>query len=185
MIPCYVCGKDASTGWVQGFVPAPDSQKLALCAEHNTFDNRQLVGRAWRELNERGISAMTSVAKYKAAPILQVVSVHFTGGGMLSFTCTACTPTDRGTLRIDQADGTHTFIPMQHIREYALRPYAANAFAGAPAEPGRLSQPGSLAELLPPEEGDILAIKDASPPEQTEQSEEHVPEEGTVPVSRQ
>ena len=123
MIPCHICGKDASTGWTKGFIPAPDSQKLALCPEHDTARNRVIVSRTWRSLNEREISAMTSVAKHKASPVLQVVSVHFTGGGMLSFTCTACAPTAQGTLRIDDADGKQTFVPMQHIREYTVRPF--------------------------------------------------------------
>ena len=92
MIPCHICGKDASTGWTKGFIPAPDSQKMALCAEHDTPKNRLLVSRAWRDVNAREIAAVTSVARHKASPALHVVSVHFTGGGMLSFTCTACTP---------------------------------------------------------------------------------------------
>ena len=187
MIPCYVCGKDASTGWVQGFVPAPDSQKLALCAEHNTFENRLLVGRAWREMNEREIASMTSVARHKAAPSLQVASVHFTGGGMLSFTCTACGPTGQGTLRIDQADGTHTFIPLQHIREYAIRPYAA----GAPEEKPGIDRRGSFAELLPPAEGNAPDVEGASAPEheQAERNEGETPEkdsaQNTVAVPEQ
>ena len=124
MIPCHICGKDASTGWTRGFIPAPDSQKLALCAEHDTAQNRLIVSRLWRDLNQQEIAAATLVARHKAAPILQVVSVHFTGGGMLPFTCTACTPTGQGTLRIDDANGKQTYIPMQHIREYTVRPHA-------------------------------------------------------------
>lgn len=127
MIPCHICGKDASTGWIKGFIPAPDSQKLALCAEHDTVQNRVLVSRAWRNLTEREVFAMTSLARHKAAPALYVVSVHFTGGGMLSFTCTACAPTAQGTLRIDDADGNQTYIPMQHVREYTVRPHTQPA----------------------------------------------------------
>ena len=124
MIPCHICGKDASTGWIKGFIPAPDSQKMALCAEHDNAKNRTQVIRAWRALHERDIVSMTTAARHKAAAALQVASVHFTGGGMLSFICTACTPTDTGTLRIDDADGNNTFIPLQHVREYTLRPCA-------------------------------------------------------------
>ena len=133
MIPCHICGKDASTGWTRGFIPAPDSQKLALCAEHDTPQNRLIVSRLWRDLNTQEIAAATAVARHKAAPILQVVSVHFAGGGMLSFTCTACAPTGQGTLRIDDADGKQTYIPMQHIREYVVRPHTEPA-----EEPSRL-----------------------------------------------
>jgi hypothetical protein len=124
MIPCHICEKDASTGWNIGFIPAPDSQKLALCPEHDTHHNRLIVSKAWHALHEREISIMTSVAKHKASPGLQVVSIHFTGGGMISFVCTACFPTDHGTLRIDDPDGKQTYIPILHIREYAVRPYA-------------------------------------------------------------
>jgi hypothetical protein len=123
MIPCYICKKDASAGWTTGFAPAPDSQKLALCAEHDTPENRRKVEAAWRELQEKDLAAYAQVTRQKAAPHIQVASVRFAGGGMLSFTCTSAEPTPQGTLRIEQADGSQTFIPMQHIINYALRPF--------------------------------------------------------------
>ena len=124
MIPCYICGKDASTVWTKGFAPAPDSQKMALCAEHNTPENRVKVIRAWHKLLEQDVIARTEVAQFKAdAPSLKTANVHFTGGGMLSFVCTECAPTPQGTLRIQTPDGGQTFVPMQHIREYTVLPY--------------------------------------------------------------
>ncbi|MDR0338677.1 MAG: hypothetical protein LBH65_00190 [Desulfovibrio sp.] len=105
MIPCHVCGKDASTGWTKGFAPAPDSQKLALCAEHNTKENRLAVVKAWQALFLRNIAVMTDIAQRKQAPSLHVATIHFSGGGMLSFTCTSCVPTPQGTLRITSPDG--------------------------------------------------------------------------------
>lgn len=123
MIPCYVCTKDASTGWTVGFSPAPDSQKLALCAAHDTPENREYLKQAWEKLQQKELSAFALLSRQKASPVVQVATVHFSGGGMLSFTCTAVTPTEQGTLRIEQLDGTQTFIPMQHIREYSLHPY--------------------------------------------------------------
>ena len=123
MIPCFICGNDASTGWTQGFAPSPDSQKLALCAEHDNPQNRVLAEQAWLKKQKADLAAFTLVARQKASPAVQLASVHFTGGGMLSFTCIDAVPTPQGTLRIEQLDGTQTFIPMQHIREYALRPY--------------------------------------------------------------
>lgn len=141
MIPCYVCGKDASTGWTKGFVPAPDSQKLALCPEHNTPDNRLAVVNAWHTLLEREAAIMTGIAEFRAAaPSLQTATVHFTGGGMLSFTCLSCSPTEQGTLCIESPDGARNFIPMQHIREYSVRPYAADTAGEAPGEAARAEQ---------------------------------------------
>ena len=132
MIPCYICKKDASTGWTLGFVPAPDSQKLALCSLHDTPENRLSVSEAWKALREADISSFSQVSKQKAAPTERMLVVHFSGGGMLSFNCTAAVPTDQGTLRIDQLDGTQTFSPTQHIREYSTHP---SAFSDRPLLP--------------------------------------------------
>lgn len=124
MIPCYVCGKDASTGWTKGFVPARDSQKFALCAEHNTPENRLGVAKAWDAMLVRDMAVMADVLAFKAAvPSLQTATVHFTGGGMLTFTCLSCSPTEQGTLCLETAPGARSYIPMQHIREYSIRPY--------------------------------------------------------------
>ncbi len=123
MIPCHICGTDASTGWITGFVPAPDSQKLALCAGHDTPENRAIVSKVWEERQRSEIAAVSDIARHKAAPDeANLVTVHFSGGGMLSFTCTSCAPTEQGTLRIEETDGTQTFVPMQHVREYTVRP---------------------------------------------------------------
>lgn len=126
MIFCYICNKDASAGWATGFIPAPDSQKLALCPEHDTPVNRKLVEMAWNKLLERDLAAFSKVSMQKAAPATLVATVHFTGGGMLSFTCTSIKPTPHGTLQIDLLDGSRTFLPMQHVREYSARPHSAS-----------------------------------------------------------
>jgi len=128
MLPCFICGKDASTGWIEGFVPSPDSQKLALCPKHDNASNRLAVADAWREMIRQSIAGQLAVAKHKVNPIVQTACVRFTAGGMLSFLCTACMPTEQGTLRIDHPDGERTFIPMQQVREYSLRPYVPEEF---------------------------------------------------------
>lgn len=122
MLPCFVCGNDASTGWIKGFAPSPDSQKLALCAEHNTAANRLAVANAWKEALRKDIAGQIAVAGHKMRPCIQTATVRFMAGGLLSFLCTACAPTEQGTLRIDHPDGERTFIPLQHIRAYSLRP---------------------------------------------------------------
>ncbi|MDL2290604.1 hypothetical protein LJC09_00665 [Desulfovibrio sp. OttesenSCG-928-F20] len=141
MIPCHICGKDAATTWVKGFTPAPDSQKMALCAEHNTAQNRQAVAVAWQDRLRGDIEIVTDMARKKAAPGQQLLSVHFSGGGLLSFTCTDCRATENGSLRIEAEDGSLTFIPLLHVREYVLRPLtgdseqAAVSAASEPAPP--------------------------------------------------
>jgi hypothetical protein len=117
MIPCYICGKDASTGWIKGFTPAPDSQKLALCAEHDNGKNRLDVVSAWQTMIIENLAAGMSMARQKISPLLRTANIRFTGGGMLSFLCTACFPTEQGTLRLEGPDGSQTYIPLQHVRE--------------------------------------------------------------------
>ncbi|MDR1685879.1 MAG: hypothetical protein LBR82_05470 [Desulfovibrio sp.] len=121
MIPCRICGRDASTGRVRGFAPAPDSQKIALCPEHDTAANREAMEREWRQLLEKETALALSLAGHKAAPRVYAVTVRFTGGGTLSFTCLSCAPTLQDTLRIEEPDGSLTFIPLRHIRDYTVR----------------------------------------------------------------
>lgn len=170
MIPCHFCGKDASTGWTKGFVPAPDSQKLALCAEHNTPENRLCVAKAWHALLTRDLAVMTDVLAFKAAvPSLQAATVHFTGGGMLSFTCLSCAPTEQGTLCLESPLGVRNYIPLQHIREYSVRPYfpekdeqeTTNAPRSAQAAPP--SFPASLVHPVTPDDKRQAPLSSSSP----------------------
>lgn len=127
MIPCYICGRDASAGWTAGFAPAPDSQKLALCALHDSPERRREVEEDWQKRQIRDLAVYSQVATQKAAPVKMLVTVNFSGGGMLTFTCSAVSPTEYGTLRIEQLDGTLTFLPLQHVKEYSVRPYIPEA----------------------------------------------------------
>ncbi len=122
MIPCRVCEKDASTGWVKGFTPAPDSQKMALCKNHDTPENRALVTKAWHEAQVRALARTASVAAHKAGDMPMMVQVRFAAGGMLTFTCRACFPTEHKSLCLESLDGSRTYIPLEHIREYVVRP---------------------------------------------------------------
>jgi hypothetical protein len=126
MIPCHVCGQDASTGWIVGLPPAPDSQKLALCSRHDTPKNRSLLERTWSDLLTRAIAAEESVIRHKASPpARKVITVRFTAGGVLSFVGANCAPTEHNTLCVEEEDGGRTYIPMHQVRDYTVRPAAA------------------------------------------------------------
>ncbi|HEU6436875.1 MAG TPA: hypothetical protein VE028_05440 [Nitratidesulfovibrio sp.] len=123
MIPCHACGADASTGWIHGFVPSPDSLKMGLCREHDTPDNRKLVKAAWRALMQREIQAMTDVSGYKAGGSGRLrLDIAFIGGGQVTQECLDCTATPQGTLQVLLPDGTLRFYPLPQIRRYDLRP---------------------------------------------------------------
>jgi hypothetical protein len=126
MIPCHVCGQDASTGWIAGLPPSPDSQKLALCSLHDTPENRNLLEKAWNDLLAQSIATAVSLARRKASPPeRKIITVRFTAGGALSFLGTRCAPTEHNTLCIEEEDGGRTYIPMPQIRDYTVRPAAA------------------------------------------------------------
>ena len=123
MIPCQVCGKDASLGWVKGYTPSPDSQKLALCTKHDSPDNRRKLLGLWQEFMLKTIHTATQVAAYQAVRgHLRLLTIQFTAGGSLSIPCVDATPTEHGTLKVAGPDGTLSFFPMQQIRRYDVSP---------------------------------------------------------------
>lgn len=134
MIPCFICKEDASTNWVLGFVPAPDSQKMALCALHATPANQAVVAKEWKKRLEAAIGTANTVTEGKTASLPQLLTVRFTGGGLLTYACSGSSVTEQGSLRVDELDGKHTFIPMQHIRTYTISPLSKPQASAAESE---------------------------------------------------
>ncbi|CAK7014448.1 MAG: hypothetical protein DELT_02197 [Desulfovibrio sp.] len=123
MIPCQICGKDSGAHWVTGYIPAPDSQKMALCAAHDTPENRRAIHAAWYASMLDTINTATKNAAYFATRgSLFMLSINFTAGGSLSLPCLGATITDHNTLQVTAPDGTLSFFPMQHVRRYDLTP---------------------------------------------------------------
>lgn len=123
MIPCHICGKDSGAHWVAGYIPAPDSQKMALCAKHDTPDNRKKLHGAWSEAMEESIKTATKNAAYFAARnTFFMLSIHFSAGGSLNLPCMEAVTTEQNTLKVIAPDGSLSFFPMQHIKRYDLTP---------------------------------------------------------------
>lgn len=123
MIPCHICGKDSGAHWVTGYVPAPDSQKMALCAKHDTPENRRRIHAAWYSAMVENIKNATKNAAYFATRgALYMLSIHFSAGGSLSMPCHEVTVTGQNTLKVTAPDGALSFFPMQHIKRYDLTP---------------------------------------------------------------
>lgn len=132
MIPCHICGKDSGAHWVAGYVPAPDSQKMALCADHDTPENRQKIRVAWYKAMVESIRTATRNSAYFATRgALFMLSIQYTAGGSLSLPCLEAGVTDHNTLKVTSPDGSVSFFPMQHIKRYDLTPIAGDAPLGA------------------------------------------------------
>jgi len=123
MLPCAICGKDAAAGWVAGYVPAPDSQKMALCPEHDSLENRRRIYTAWTEAMRQEFATAARVAAYQAARnSLSLLTIYFSSGGSVALPCLACSQTGHNTLQVHNRDGSLSFFPMQQIRRYDLAP---------------------------------------------------------------
>ena len=120
MIPCHVCAKDASLGWVVGFPPAPDSQKMGLCPDHDSEEARHEVLALWRATLGRRIVDSTASPNADRA-IESLVTVLFIHGGKLSFLCLQCSPTAHGTLELIEKNGNSTYIPLDQVKAYTVK----------------------------------------------------------------
>ncbi|SBV93924.1 conserved hypothetical protein [uncultured delta proteobacterium] len=123
MIPCHICGKDSGAHWVTGYIPAPDSQKMALCGTHDTPENRNRLRLAWYTAMVEAIRTATQNAAYFATRgALFMLSIHYSAGGSLNLPCLEAAVTDHNTLKVTAPDGSLSFFPMQHIKRYDLTP---------------------------------------------------------------
>jgi hypothetical protein len=127
VIPCYICGRDAGTGWIIGFPPAPDSQKMALCREHDLPLNREEVQRAWQELIYNQLDWLGKNEAARQGGEEWLLSLYFTGGGALSLPCVSIDLTDSGTLKITTPERDLVFFPLSQVRNYALTPLGSLA----------------------------------------------------------
>ena len=120
MLPCFICGKDAGTGWILGFPPAPDSQKLALCKAHDLAENRQKVIECWQKMLQDKIGAVTRAQALKAGGTLKLLSLYFVGGGFISLPGISIALSGNNTLALTTPEGGKVFFPLQMVRNYAL-----------------------------------------------------------------
>ena len=126
MIPCQICGKDSGAHWVTGYIAASDNQKMALCAQHDTPENRKGIHMAWQFAMMKSIESATRNAAYFAMRnTLRMLTIAFSGGGSLSVPCLECEVTEHSALKVTAPDGSLSFFPMQHIRRYDLRSMTA------------------------------------------------------------
>ena len=118
MIPCFICGKDSSGGWIAGLTPAPDSQKVGLCPQHDNIPNREDALLAW-ETNLAGeIEMQLENRKWESGGSPVRLVIHFLGGGNQVVPCRSYGVVDGNTLETIDADGEHRFFPLQHVRSY-------------------------------------------------------------------
>lgn len=123
MIPCQLCGRDSKGHWLVGFIPAPDSQKLALCAEHDTAENRNDIQKLWQQqqVSEIALQGQNRLHFMREAELF-MLSIYFTAGGGLTLPCREATITPQNTLKVVSPDGTLDFFPMQQILRYTMTP---------------------------------------------------------------
>jgi len=122
MIPCEVCGQDAGTGWIAGYPPAPDSQKMALCKEHDLPEHRLAVERDWFKFMRARLAEITRNEERKYGATDRLLSIYFNSGGSLSIICSAFSITNDQAIKIITPGRENIFFPLAQVRNYALSP---------------------------------------------------------------
>lgn len=120
MVNCLICGKDAAQGWITGLPPAPDSQKVGLCQEHDTPDNRVLAEDRWRKIMEQAVEIeRESEALHLAGAPVQPLTLEilFIDGGRIDVLCKSFHTTD-DVLEVTTPENRLIFYPLRHIRRY-------------------------------------------------------------------
>lgn len=119
MIPCHICGKDCTGGFIHGFVPAPDSQKVGLCPEHNTLENKKQAILHWIIRTKEDIAELNKEnARKLKAPVSYNLTIRYSDGGVVQLPCLSWEVTDSATLQVLRTDRSLTFIPLHHVRQF-------------------------------------------------------------------
>ena len=122
MIPCLICGQDAGTGWIVGFPPAPDSQKMALCKKHDLPEHREKTQQAWLRFMYDRLEELTRNEQYRHGGGERLLSIYFNGGGSLSLPCASYAVTEDQAIKILTPSQETIFFPLSQVRNYALSP---------------------------------------------------------------
>lgn len=122
MVRCLLCGKDATGAFIHGYAPAPDSQKVGLCAEHNTLENKKKAILYWIRDQKAQISRHNQLVQLQATPPKRFeLSIHYRDGGVVKERCLEWNVTDGSTLQVTRLDKTLAFIPLQHVKRFNVR----------------------------------------------------------------
>ncbi len=125
MVPCFICGKDSLGGFIHGFVPAPDSQKVGLCPEHNTLENKKKAILHWIVAMKAEVEAQNREhARRLKAPFHYTLVIRYTDGGNVSIPCLSWEITDQNTLQVTRTDKTLTFVPLHQVRQFDVQEIA-------------------------------------------------------------
>ena len=121
MINCLICGKGASGGWITGLPPAPDSQKVGLCTEHDTTANRVLAENRWREIINQAVEIEQEGEElhHMGASVQPLtLEILFIDGGRVELSCKSFRPTDEDILEVTTQENRLVFYPLRHIRRF-------------------------------------------------------------------
>lgn len=122
MVRCFICGKDATGSFIHGYIPAPDSQKVGLCEEHNTLENKKKAILFWIRDQKSRIRRHNQLQQHKNTPAHRFeLSIHYRDGGIVTENCLGWDVTDGSTLQVTRLDKTLAFIPLQHVKRFNVR----------------------------------------------------------------
>lgn len=138
MIPCFICKKDIGGGWWHGFPPAPDSQKMGLCAGHDSPAAREEVKKAWQLQQNALLGTRLEIEQKKHAPkdTAFLLEIQFRDGGLITMRCAGQDVLkDSDILVITLENDERRFYPLRQIRSYTIHSLSASPASSAGSLP--------------------------------------------------
>ncbi len=123
MIPCHVCGKDASNHWTLGLTPSSDSLKTGLCAEHDSQEHRSAAAKAWEHHMRHEISRTIDLqARGQGAAASYVLTIFYSGGGTEQVKCATHAIFEDMALQVTTPDGNIRCYLLRYIKSFEISP---------------------------------------------------------------
>lgn len=142
MVKCQICGAEVFSGWICGIVPAADKDKLGLCADHDTPENRALVQERWEKFMREQMRSTLEQRRKEEKPVVRyAVRINFLGGGVKTLTCRAYDVNQDKDLLVLNEEGELDFYPLQHIRNFTVHEVTVEDVEAKTADDPAASKP--------------------------------------------
>ncbi|MFV0423300.1 hypothetical protein [Oleidesulfovibrio sp.] len=119
MIPCHVCGQDASTHWILGLTPSCDSFKTGLCTIHDNEENRAAASKAWQKFMYSEVSKTIRLQASGHKP-QYTLTVRYADGGSESMPCLFYSIFENMALQVTPPEGPTRFYLLRYIKSYEV-----------------------------------------------------------------
>lgn len=121
MIPCHICGQDASTNWVLGLTPSSDCLKTGLCIAHDNEKNRAAATKAWQKfMHDEVAKAIHIHSAGHSHQAYYTLTVRYSDGGSESMSCISHSIFEDMALQVTPPSGATRFYLLRYIKSFEV-----------------------------------------------------------------